>query len=258
MKTNSLAQTAQRFIDACRQIPFTDKPETVDLAGVLETLPHIHLDENYTLECSTPGTGGMGGESTVYALRKGTHRPKFGELLSIRRSSVFGDDEAETAISELDPLSHITVEKSPEGLWEYHLLTQMWRFLPLWWHANYAEQTYITDADAVSDIAHVTEELKKQYEDGKMYMYEFQPYGLHHASDVENAINLTGDAMVLPSVTMVGDNGDTGEITYTYWSEWGGLTRESIIATVMEDGQVISMGKPRVVKLVNYECGIMF
>lgn len=254
MKTNALAQTAEQFIRACRTIGFTDMMKTVDLSRVLRKLPHLHLDDGYVLECLTPGSEGMGGVSVIYALRKGSSRPDPDVIRTLCRRLESGESGPE--IQDMDPSSHITVEKCAEGLWEYHLFTEMFRFLPLWWHANYAEETYITDADAVAKIAHVTSEMRKELEDGDgCFSYEDRPYGLLRASDVKNAVALCGDEMVLPSVTM---DGDTGVIAYTSWSEWGGLSRKRIVASFTEDGSVLFIGSPAMVTLVNYECGILF
>lgn len=253
MKTNTLAKTAERFIKACSRIKFSDKMETFDLSEVLNTLPHLHLDEKYTLECLTPGNAGMGGESIIYALREGARRPQRKDLEEMRRH--FNDDEMGTD-SDLDPIAHVSVEICPEGMWEFHLFLDMWRFLPLWWHANYEEVTYITDADKVAEIAHVTPELIQEYEkDGRLFFYETQRLGLQQTSDVENAINLCGDEIVLPAVRAV--NGGW-EVTYCYWSEWGGLSRVRTKIGVLDDASVRVVDKARKVTLVNYDCGICF
>ena len=113
MKTNTLAKTAERFIKACSRIKFSDKMETFDLSEVLKTLPHLHLDEKYTLECLTPGNAGMGGESIIYALREGARRPQRKDLEEMRRH--FNDDEMGTD-SDLDPIAHVSVEICPSGV----------------------------------------------------------------------------------------------------------------------------------------------
>ena len=252
MKTNKLAQTAERFFEACRKIPFTQDHQIMDLTPVMKTLTHLKFDEGYVLECRTPGNEGMGGVTTVYARRKDDPTPDDELLMDFSQGiPVKAEDDI---LVDMEPEGHVTVDGSPESVWEFWLFLDMWRFLPLWWHANYDEETYITDADSLLEITKITPDIIDRYnEEDSIDSTDNLPFGFT-ATGIGNAIALCGDEFLLPSSTK---NGELCEVIYTYWTEWGGLVRERIQAMV-SSGRVIFIGQPLDVKLVEYDCGIMF
>jgi len=256
MKTNSLAKIADRFFEECSRIQFTDKSTVVDLTPVMKVLSHLRVDENYTIECLTPGNEGMGGETVIYARKRGEKRPDMKDIREYGNEMRWADDNGRKIACEMDPANWVTVDGSPESIWEYHLFLDMWRFLPLWWHANYAEVRYITDADALLDLTKITPEIVEQYysEGGRFAPGVKMPYGFDRESDIVNAISLCGDESLLP---VVRNEGELVETVYCYWSEWGGLVRSRIQSVVLE-GKVLIIGKSHNTRLVNYECGIMF
>lgn len=202
MKTNDFGIVTDCFVSECGKIKFTSDRQVVDLTPVLNTLRHLRVDCYHVIECLTPGNCGIGGESTIYARQK-SKKVEVSAIIEYeahRRNTAGGE-----TFCELDPLNWVTIDGSRESVWEYHLFVNMWRFLPLWWHANYARIMYITDADVV-------------------------PGGI------------SGDERMLPDVTF---EGDIIKTTYCFWTEWGGLFKvrsmsEAVDGKILKIGKDIT------------------
>ena len=118
----------------------------------------------------------------------------------------------------------IEVPFTPEGLWQAFLLNEMWRMLPLHWHANYAKVTYILDMDDLKSHAWRDSSLSKR-------------------TDLLPHVNLNPEDF-------------TATIHYTYWSEWQGLVATKL--PVSMDNGVLKWGKREEEVLIPYNCGIVF
>jgi|GEM_PF-6657461 hypothetical protein len=265
MITNSISRIAAGFVAACSEIPFTDYPEIVDLAPVLSTLPHLSLDAGYVLEGVTPGCSGMGGETMVFIRRKNVVLPPADELIhflghgrnSMEGVTVFVPDGIDDDDKCLMPLDHFSMKESPEGYWEVFLLSEMWRFLPLFWHAGYSRRTFILDADELLKIAPVPEEAVARCRRGELLSdnpFQERAYGFRHDYDIQKIVSLSGDANVLPRMT---GNGSGFDISYHFWTEWGGLVREEVSVSRTGQGR-IRIGHVKADNIASYECGIFF
>lgn len=267
MKTNAFAETAAAFVGACSKIPFTDKPETVDLSPVLATLPHVSLDRDHILEAVTPGCTGMGGETAVHIRRRDIVPPPAEDLAFSHSwfrpdgitsfTAEKNDDDGEDNVCTL-PFGHFHVEESEEGYWEAFLLSEMWRFLPLFWHAGYAARTLILDADELPGLAHVSEELIEKFRRGEELpdcMTDRVEQGFYGSDDdIRRIFSLTGNDIVLPRVTRTGSG---CEITYHYWTEWGGLVCETDSLSIDREGNM-TVRQMQSTCLAEYDCCILF
>ena len=123
---------------------------------------------------------------------------------------------------EEDFWSYLQVEKSQMGAWQAYLLSQMWHYLPLQWHANYSYRDYIYSQSSKSyDI------LREHF--------------------------IAGKHQVAPQITQ---EGDKFLISACYWSEFEGLVREHYAVTFENDRVYVEELDANI--LYEYDCGIQF
>ena len=104
---------------------------------------------------------------------------------------------------EDDFWNYLQVENSQMGAWQAYLLSQMWHYLPLQWHANYSYRDYL-------------------------YSQSSKGYGYFRRNFVASWHTLA------PKITQ---EGDKYLISACYWSEFEGLVRE-YYAVTFENGIV--------------------
>ena len=144
----------------------------------------------------------------------------------------FGDTTRFYLINETEPdnevydlLNVIRVENTPMGALQVYLLMMSEHYLPLWDHACYIERRFISS--------------KFQMLFGK-YRY-------------------TGDDDLNPHIKFTKLSSESSEATISacFWSEWGGLQRETYHLKII-DGKVTLYELVNTTTLLEYNCGIMF
>ena len=133
-------------------------------------------------------------------------------------------------------------EDSPMGAWQAFLLHQMWHFLPLWWHANYNERTYV----------YSKEDLSRTFLGKAMVDPGARRYMLMLRSDVDS---LNVDALDL-SPEIVRDNRQY-YVSCCFWTDFGGLKREYVKIS-LTDGRLDEFFDFEQRTLFKYDCGILF
>ena len=123
---------------------------------------------------------------------------------------------------EDDFWNYLQVENSQMGAWQAYLLSQMWHYLPLQWHANYSYRDYL-------------------------YSQSSKGYGYFRKNFVASWHTLA------PKITQ---EGDKYLISACYWSEFEGLVRE-YYAVTFENG-IVQVQEIKQDVLYKYNCGIMF
>ena len=167
-----------------------------------------------------------------------------GTSLEVRecRHTTFGD-ESELYIlhpdgrHDKDVFGTLRFEDSPMGAWQAFLIHQMWHYLPLWWHSNYARREYVYSKD---DLKVVT--MRRSIED----------------SFVRRHLNLLGcraTSQDLAPEVLVED--EKYLVSTCFWSDFGGLTREYARLALM-DGRMEGFSIVEEKVLFAYDCGILF
>ena len=123
---------------------------------------------------------------------------------------------------EDDFWNYLQVENSQMGAWQAYLLSQMWHYLPLQWHANYSYRDYI-------------------------YSQSSKGY------DILREHFIAGKHKVAPQITQ---ERDKFLISACYWSEFEGLVRERYAVTFENDRVYVEELDVNV--LYEYDCGIQF
>jgi hypothetical protein len=118
--------------------------------------------------------------------------------------------------------TYLQVEESQMGAWQAYLMSQMWHYLPLQWHANYSYRDYL-------------------------YSQSSKGYGYFRRNFVASWHRLA------PKITQ---EGDKYLISACYWSEFEGLVRE-YYAVNFENG-IVQVQEIKQDVLYKYNCGIMF
>lgn len=133
-------------------------------------------------------------------------------------------------------------EDSPAGAWQAFLLQQMWHYLPLWWHANYDERTYV----------YSKEDLSRSF----LGIAMIDPKARMHMLKLRSAVDtLDMDALDL-SPEIVQDNGRY-YVSCCFWTDFGGLKREYVKIT-LTDGRFDEFFEFDLKTLFEYNCGILF
>lgn len=259
MRTNKFSEIAQAFIKACSTIKLGSEAKTVSLDNVIAALPGVSKKEGYVFEAIIPGRVGMGGESTPYARKEGVEPllELFGEMLPDMKSS-------KNILLKSDLLNAFDFEFTPEGVWSYILLKDLWLHLPLYWHANYSAIKIILDEDEYPDIACIRdfltpegelplnyhEKVEAEFKEGE----ERNHYAYSTIADLSKALAFCHE-IKLPKVMANDDR--TIDARFFVWNDWNGLKRVGYQASLDKKG-VIKLAKTDNETIFHYNCGICF
>ncbi len=248
MKTNKLSRIGTHFVSTCRKVPFTEEETFFSLDGIIAALPHLKKKNGYVFEAFFPGNQGYGGETIPYARDKDVQR-----VDGYAICSHLDDGRTDTLPGHRRVLDALVVPFTAEGIWEAVLVREMWRFLPLWWHANYERQEFILNMGRLRKIAHLDEYISP---DGTVIPVPDggQPYMYKNAGDVKRLLSFQEDDSLLPEVQILGD--DSAEISWSFWNDWHGLVKMTLTAIRRNDTVAFHRNKSRV--LVAYNCGILY
>ena len=167
-----------------------------------------------------------------------------GASLEVRecRETNFGD-ESELYIlhpdgrRDMDIFETLRFENSPMGAWQAFLLHQMWHYLPLWWHSNYARRRYVYSKEDLKEIT-----LRWSMED----------------SFLRRHLNLLGCRVasqdLAPEILL--EDGKY-HLSCCFWSDFGGLIRE-YAQLALVDGRMEGFSIFDEKVLFAYDCGILF
>ena len=125
---------------------------------------------------------------------------------------------------------YIKVDDSPMGAWQAFLLHSAWRLLPMFWHGGYDRRTYIYSTNDCHNMIFMREE---------------------HSYPIKKRLM----AIDLSPEVVKKDN--KYYISVCYWSDWGGLKRELLEITIIEN-KVSDIFEVDTEVLMPYDCGICF
>lgn len=163
------------------------------------------------------------------------------------RATTFGD-ESELFIlhpdgrRDKDVFATLRFEDSPMGAWQAFLLHQMWHYLPLWWHSNYARRYYVYSKEDLKEIT-----LRQSMEDSFLRR-RMNLLGCRAASKDPDALALA------PEI-----HAEDGKyvVSCCFWSDFGGLTRE-YAEIDLTDGRMERFFIVDEKVLFAYDCGYLF
>ena len=163
------------------------------------------------------------------------------------RETDFGDESKPCILHpdghrDMDIFESFRFEDSPMGAWQAFLLHQMWHYLPLWWHSNYARRRYVYSKDDLKDTT-----LGRAMVDSGVRHY-MTLMGSHVASLDLDALALTPE--------IYSENGKH-YISCCFWSDFGGLIRE-YAQLALVDGRMEGFNIFDEKVLFGYDCGILF
>ena len=118
-----------------------------------------------------------------------------------------GDRSYITAIDDSDNSQYalfekLIVEDSCMGAWQAYMLESLWHVLPLYWHALYEERIYTFSFNDFSKLSELDDGTEK----------------------AERLRNSFGNEHIQP---IVGKNGGKYYVSACFWTEYGGLLRET-------------------------------
>lgn len=268
---NVLSLIAENYLSACSAIQLSEESKVVSMDGILDTLTTVKRKPGLVYEVYTPSTmHGLGGECICYAREE--NLPTLKEYL-----------DTHTIYQRLDyPKGYYPLLKAlewtftPLGMWEWILIHDVWRDLPLFWHANYCKVDYILNQETfrcvVPDIVehYLTptgrprkgyrekiEELAKAYRK-KNRQSMFGSYGFKTKEDLFAAIELASrvEKELTPNVVEIDEK--TIEVSFAIWNDWSGLRKITYRAQPMKRRGFLRLARIDEKDLVRYNCGICF
>ena len=191
---------------------------------LLAHLDHLHLPEGKRLFVQFPSHHGCGDRSRLY-IAKSTYGQEMDSFLS------FYYDEQKSAPAPTEErsykiFSHIHVDDSLMGAWQALFVSQLWHALPFWWHGLYDKRRYIFTAEHLM-------QLVGRSRDGSPITLNPKDYA------------------ITPECVDAGNG--CYYFTWCYWSEWGGLIRETHQVTIC-DGRATVLHLDEET-LHSYDCG---
>jgi hypothetical protein len=199
-----------------------------DVNQYFMVLDRLSMQPGYVLDY-VYFSDGVGGEPVLYARK--ADQPAYRNYTEFSKKN-----QGDSPLEEDDYLSHIQVDETPEGFFQFVLLHIMGGQFYLFWHANYDDERIICDRS------------------------EAKP----NLADFGSAINGSTDptfkevlmeARRLDYAPVVEMNEDAVRVQVIIFTNWGGFIRKSFTLSrefpheiLKEDSQV----------LIPYDCGIAF
>lgn len=264
-----LGITCRQYLTACDEISVDNKAQTLSLDPILDTLPHVIRRPGMVYEVLVPGHEDCyEGECFCYAREK--HVPPFTEV--------------DYHLIDNLPEPYLPITKALdwtftlEGIWEWVLLQNLWRHLPLFWHAGYSKVYYITDTwyyrwiipeeirhslthdwQPRKDYKEFIDQLEKDCRNAgqDLYMHSHQSWGYGSKEQLLTGIELARntDEDWAPKVVQIDDN--TIDLSFHLWNDWQGLKKVYLRAEVTP-GKELQVNMTKEECIVKYKCGILF
>jgi hypothetical protein len=225
-KQNVFSNMGHSFLEAIKKVVKDKKHK--DKSYLFETLDALSLKDGYALGLKLAEDVGMGDESYFY-----TYPIKNSKVLKPEPpipTEIFDDnEEEEIEVWEKGPIpGHINVKRTALGIWQAYLFSIAPTVMPTFWHGGYIRRTYIFSHKDLEGI----DELR--------FNDKAPLFGI---KDV-----------VSPKVKI---RGEEGTIECCYWSEWGGLYRDTL-KIIYANNTVLSIKSIKEEVLYEYDCGICF
>lgn len=185
---------------------------------ILYVLDKIQLPEGHSLQLEYK-YGGIGGRTYIYVKEpNGNLSTKF--------------------------LDYMTVDDSPLGALQVYLLSKLWHYLPMYWHACYDERFCVLSKDDLSKIKVRSTKTRGE-----------RPLKPSDIYEEEN--DLPEEALACDVTPKVTRYDDKYYVSCCYWSEFGGLIRE-LVKIKIENNKVTEFLDANREVLYRYHCGIMY
>jgi len=245
--TERLCATGRAFVDACSKVDcwsFNGKKRFENLHFIMKTLPNIRTYENlYIYEARMPMMEGMGDKSYPYARRNDTafNLKEIGEA-----SEMFFFEEEWMRQYGMFPIREmVAYEFNEESVWEMFLIDEMYRFLPLYWHAGYSAVKYVLSP---KDIHNLIEDHSPKG-DGNRGIFP-----INSEEKIQTLLSMESYQPLLPSVRLLSEK--DAELSLCVWNEWSGL--DHLTYPAHDTGKGIIFDEPQGQNLFKYSCGICF
>lgn len=190
---------------------------------LLAHLDHLHLLEGKNLFVQFPSHHDTGDRSHLY-VADSTY------VQEMERFSFFYTDDRKPAPHDERSYGiflHLRVDDTLMGAWQALLVSQLWHVLPVYWHGVYDERRYIFATE------HLAELVAEPREDCSALHLQPSDY------------------------TVTPDHVEAGKgvyyFTLCYWTEWGGLIRETYQVTIHDGRATIEHLDKET--LHRYDCG---
>ncbi len=131
-------------------------------------------------------------------------------------------------------LPYFEVPFTELGIMEAWLLTIAPNFMPKVWHACYSDVDYIADRQKFEKLFSDTDNRDTNF------------------ITAANKVKTIPFDELLPQIKI---DGNRASLIYSYWSEWRGLVRETVVVT--PKGKSVEFSPPSVERLVPYDCGLL-
>ena len=219
--------SAQRMAvpEVCLDVPYSLLRAVKErrYTTLLAHLDHLHLPEGKSLFVQFPSHHGCGDRSRLYVADS-----MYGQEME-HFLSFYDNDRKPAPYDErsYNILLHLRVDDTLMGAWQALLVSQLWHVLPIWWHGAYDERRYIFTMEHLRQLVALPRKDR-------------------------SALNLQpSDYTVTPEYVEAGKG--CYYFTWCYWTEWGGLIRETHQVTICDGvASVLHLDEET---LHRYDCG---
>ena len=244
---NAYSIKGNEFVDAVLNMDF-DNAE--DYEHLLEVLDLVKIKDGYVLDFYK--TRQYEYETVPYVREVNAERNGY-DMLWFMHSD------------EKDFLQGFDIPFNEMGIWQGYLLHILIDITPKDGHANYGAVTEIYGDADLYKVMGVSPHHDNDASDYKKLLMglgykpeevreALKPIGSKPKDITEGLLQYIGSEDILPTVSIIND--DEAEIISTFWSEFGGLIKETTIAT--RNGNTINFESKDQVVLVKYNCGICY
>lgn len=244
---NPYSIKGDEFVNAVKN---TDFEETTDFEHLLEVLDLVRIKDGYVLDFYQ--TRRYEYDTVPYV------RGRFEERHDYDMPWFMHHDGR-------DFLQGFDIPFSEMGIWQGYLLHILIDITPKEGHASYGTVTEVYSNKDLFDVMGVSPTYENDASDYKKFLISIgcrpediaeaiKPKGSHPDDITEALLKYIGSKDIEPSVRIIND--DQAEITAVFWSEFGGLIKETTIAT--KNGNTINYETKDQEVLVEYNCGICY
>lgn len=240
-----IIKSTNKYIDAINNFSFESFQ---DLMPLIEPLKHISIRQGYVLDGFMCGDE-RNGSFQLYVCKEGSvipyqpftesatkkynpkcawdYMPKEEDIIPYSDEKYIEGTIPYVAAKTIPSIyDYIELPFHPLSIWEAYLPTLASGYLPKRWHGCYGIIDVITGKDSLIEAC----------------------------KDAVDCSELIEDPRIIPFVHMI--SGDEAEVSYCYFSAWGGVIHATVPVQKTERGVVF--GEKKSETLIEYDCGLRF
>lgn len=216
-KESEYSKLGKAFLKAIKKL--VEDTHTNDKRALFETLDQINLKEGFCLGLHLPCQVGIGDESWFYT---------YPEFENSYKDMPDFFKKSNSWIDKINIFEDLEVNASAMGAWQAYLYSIAPTVMPVFWHGGYISRDFIFSMTDLDDIAQKTR--------------------------IKDLLESVKELEIMPSVFF---ENNKATVSCCYWTDWGGLIRETVNIEFSENKNITLAERERK-SYYEYDCGILF